>query len=220
MAIVWAGCSPSAAPVAEPSDAGFGTGPADGQVGEADEGASSDAGACTSPVPLPQALPGEIAQVDTACGVGGGAPPLIGPVPSSTMMNVAIGLPVRNPSQLNIYLQQVSDPTSPLYRHYLTPTEYDAMFAPTVCDYDAVVAWVRSKGLVVAMTYSNRLLVDVTGTAATLGAALEVTFNFYVRPDGTQFYAPDRDPSLDLNVKLDAISGLDNCVLPQPIGGR
>jgi hypothetical protein len=222
-ALLWAGCT-TTPPLTGSNDAGEdgasgGTGSPDGATASGDDSSSPDASACTTPVAVPQVLPGEVAQVDAQCGSAGGAPPLIGPVPSTTMMGLSIGLPVRNQSQLNIYLQQVSDPTSPIYRHYLTTAEYTAMFGPTVCDYNAVIAWAQSKGLTVAMTYPNRTLVDVTGTAAAFDAALNVTFNFYRRPDGTQFYAPDRDPSLDLSVKLLAISGLDDCVLPQPAGG-
>ncbi|HYT29054.1 MAG TPA: protease pro-enzyme activation domain-containing protein, partial [Ktedonobacteraceae bacterium] len=36
-------------------------------------------------------------------------------------ISLAIGLNLRNQSNLASYLQQVTSPTSPLYRHYLNP---------------------------------------------------------------------------------------------------
>jgi len=174
--------------------------------------------ACAPPVAEPQVLSGEVVQVVAACGVDGGAPPLVGPVPSSTMLDLSIGLPVRNQAQLNQYLQQVSDPTSPLYRQYLTEVQYTAMFGPTECDYAALIAWATSQGFVVAQMYSDRTLLDVTAQVSAANAALHVTFNYYLRPYGTQFYAPNQDPSLDLSVQVLAIDGLDNCVLPMPGG--
>ena len=78
--------------------------------------------------------------------------------------------------------------------------------------------WATAKGLTVT-TYPNRLLLDVSGTAAQVEQALFVSLNLRLRPDGTQFYAPDRDPSIDLTVPVQWISGLDNRVLPVPGGG-
>jgi len=54
---------------------------------------------------------------------------------------------------------------------------------------------------------------------AQISAALHVTFQNYQRRDGTVFYAPDRDPSIDFSVPLSAISGLDNCFVPTPVLG-
>ena len=40
----------------------------------------------------------------------------------------------------------------------------------------------------------------------------------YDHPVRGRFYAPDREPSLDLEIKVLDISGLDNYALPQPMG--
>jgi hypothetical protein len=183
-----------------------------------DDAGGGDGAPCptvTAPA-SPQVLSGEVAQVTSACSADGGAPPLVGPVPPATVLGLSIGLPIRNQSQLNIYLQNVSDPTSPLYRQYLTPAEYTAMYGPTECDYDAVIAWATAQGLTIVNTYSDRTLVDVSAPVSVLDAALHVTFNDYLRPDGTTFYAPAQDPSIDLSVTILGIDGLDNCSLPQP----
>jgi hypothetical protein len=223
------GCSSSSVAPGAPSspadastaafDSGTGGSDLDAASSPADSAveAGTDGAPCSPPAApaQPQVLPGEVMQVTTACGVDGGPPPLVGPVPPTTMLSMAIGLPVRNQQQLNTYLQEVSDPTSPLYRHYLTPQQYTDMYGPTTCDYQAVVDWAKAQGLTV-VTYSDRTLVDVSGPASAFNAALHVTFNDYQRPDGTQFYAPNADPSLDLGVSILAISGLDNCQLPQP----
>ncbi|MGO9833343.1 MAG: protease pro-enzyme activation domain-containing protein [Polyangiaceae bacterium] len=197
------------------SDAGSSALP-DAEVDGAFEPDGAPCPAVTPPA-QPQVLTGEVAQVTAECGsADGGAPPLVGPVPPSTVISLSIGLPDRNTSQLNIYLQNVSDPTSPMYRMYLTPAQYTAMFGPTECDYQAVVDWAESEGLTIVNTYSDRELVDVSATASVLDAVLHVTFNEYLRQDGTQFYAPNQDPSIDLSVPLLSIDGLDNCSIPEP----
>ncbi|MGY4434976.1 hypothetical protein ACVWWO_007453 [Bradyrhizobium sp. F1.13.1] len=76
--------------------------------------------------------------------------------------------------------------------------------------------WANAHGLTVTKTYPNRLLVSVSGTAAQVEEALYIGLNLRRRPDGTSFYATDRDPSLDLASKLLWISGLDNRVIATP----
>jgi len=190
-----------------------------------DDASSDDAATgsdvCSPPVATPQQLPGEVAQVISGCGsLDGGLPPLVGPLPSSTVLSFDIGLPLRNQSELNQLLAEISDPSSPEYQHYLTPDQFAAMFGPTVCDYDAVLAWAKAQGFTVTMTYSNRDLVDLSAPASSIEAAFHVTLDVYLRRDGTQFYAPDMDPSIDLTVPvLDAL-GLDNCDVPMPATGN
>lgn len=176
-----------------------------------------DGGTCppVSPPAQRQVVSGEVAQVDSRCGADGGAPPLIGPVPPSTTINFDIGLPERNQQCLDTYIAEISDPMSPFFRLSLTPAETTAMFGPTECDYQALYDWAESAGFVVTATYSHRLLIAFSGTAAQIDAAFGVTLNYYLRPDGTQFYAPDQDPSLDLSVPLGAVSGVDNCIVPK-----
>jgi hypothetical protein len=94
-----------------------------------------------------------------------------------------------------------------------------ADFAPSTCDFDAVLAWAKAQGFTVMMTYPDRTQVDLSATASAINAAFSVTLNFYLRPDGTQFFAPDVDPSANLAVPVFAPEGLDNCYVPTPGGG-
>jgi subtilase family serine protease len=45
-------------------------------------------------------------------------------------LTVAIGLPLRNQDELKILLDQVVDPHSPSFRHYLTPRSSPSASAP------------------------------------------------------------------------------------------
>jgi len=60
------------------------------------------------------------------------------------------------------------------------------------------------------------MLVSLQGTAATIEKALFVNLNYKSRPDGTQFYAPDREPSLNLEPTVLRVSGLENYDVPTP----
>src|SRR4029077_10485674 len=90
----------------------------------------------------------------------------IGLLPRQNQLNLAIGLPVRDQEKLNIFLKELSDPTSANYRHYLTPDSFTKQFGPTEQDYQAVINFAASHGLTVTGTHPNRLVVDVSGSVA------------------------------------------------------
>jgi hypothetical protein len=142
---------------------------------------------------------------------------LAGPVPPSTVVYLSIGLPVRDPAGLQAFVSQVADPHQPNYRHYLTQAQFTATYGATAADYLAVTNWAVSQGLTVK-TYSNNLLVDVSGTAVQVEQALFVNLEYRLRRDGSQFVTADRDPSLNLAVPLLHISGMDDFVTPRPAG--
>jgi Pro-kumamolisin, activation domain len=137
------------------------------------------------------------------------AAPIVGPVPASEVISIAVGLPVSNPAALRTAAQQVSDPKSPQFRKYLTPSQFAATYGPAAPDYQSLINWAKANGLTIDRTYSNRMLLDVSGTAAQIEEALFIGLNLRERPDGSHFYALDRDPSLDFGVPVLWISGLD-----------
>jgi hypothetical protein len=143
---------------------------------------------------------------------------VVGRVPSSTPITLTIGLPVKDQKSLEAEVDQISDPKSPKYRHYLTPSQFAEMFGAAPSDYDAVVAWAQSKNLHVT-THPNRLFVRVSAAAGDVEQALNIHLNYALRPDGTQFYEPDAEPSLDLSVPVQHISHLDDYEVPRAAQG-
>ncbi|HUO28101.1 MAG TPA: S53 family peptidase [Bryobacteraceae bacterium] len=149
--------------------------------------------------------------------VSSGQAQLLGEVPGNQRLAIAISLPLRNEAALDGLLQQIYDPQSSSYRHYLSVEEFTDRFGPTQEDHDAVVRFAAASGLTVTGTARNRLVVDVAGTVANIERAFHVTMNSYRHPtENRNFYAPDREPQLDLNVPILHISGLDNFTLPTP----
>jgi hypothetical protein len=146
--------------------------------------------------------------------------PVVGPVPPSTVLTLAVGVPTQSSSGMPSLVRQLSDPTSPSYRQYLTQDQILAQFGPSASDYQAVINWAQSVGFTVTATYPNRLLVDVTATAAQVEQALFANLVFRLRPDGSQFFSLERDPSLcATGIPILRISGLDTRVVPTLAGG-
>jgi hypothetical protein len=140
-----------------------------------------------------------------------------GTLPGSQRLNLAISLPLRNPEELDTLLQQLSDPASPNYRRYLTPEQFTARFGPTEKDYQAVMDFAKSNGLMVTFTHPNRLVLDVSGAATDIGRTFHLNLRVYRHPtEARTFYAPDVEPSVDFALPLLHISGLDNYSIPHP----
>lgn len=143
--------------------------------------------------------------------------PVVGPVPPSTVLSMAVALPVTDPTGLKTKAQQVSDPASPTFRQYISADTFASTYGALARDYTNVQTWASANGLSVTQMYPNRLLVDVTGPASAFERALFVNLEYRLRADGTQFFAPDRDPSLTVTsttppTAVLAVSGLSNFV--------
>jgi len=145
-----------------------------------------------------------------------GIAPLVGHVPSDQRLSLAVSLPLRNQAELEDLLQRLYDPQSPSFHQYLSVQEFTARFGPTEADYAAAINFARANGLDIIDTPANRLVLDIEGPAANVEKAFNVTLNQYQHPtESRTFFAPDREPSLDLAAPVLHISGLDNFTLPR-----
>jgi subtilase family serine protease len=142
----------------------------------------------------------------------------VGRLPATRSMRLVLVLPLRNEAELDSFLQELYDPASPSYRQFLTVEEFTAKFGPTQEDYDSVIQFAKENGLSVVGTSRNRLNIDVRGSVATIEKAFHLTMGVYQHPtENRTFYAPDREPTPDLNVKLWRIAGMDNYSIPKPM---
>jgi subtilase family serine protease len=150
-----------------------------------------------------------------------GQAPSLGRLPAEQRMRLVVVLPLRNQSALDSFLKELYDPSSPSFRHYVTVEEFTAKFGPTQDDYDAVRGWAESNGFTVVGTSRNRLNLDVTGSVAAIESAFHVTMGLYQHPtENRTFYAPDREPTTDLQFPLWHVAGLDNYSTPHPLYKR
>ena len=139
-------------------------------------------------------------------------------LPASHSLNLAIGLPLRNPEALTNLLRELYNPSSSQFHQFLTPQQFAEHFGPSTEDYQALSDFVTAQGLQVTATHLNRAVLSVRGSAAQVEKAFHVTLRLYQHPTETRkFYAPDAEPSLDLAVPVLHISGLDDYSLPHPM---
>ena len=132
-------------------------------------------------------------------------------------LHLSIGLPLRNQADLTQLLQELYDPSSPNYRHFLTPQQFAEKFGPTEQDYQALSDFAKANGLTVTATHPNRVVMGVEGSVRQIEKAFQVNLRTYQHPTEKRiFYAPDAEPSMDLAVPVQHVSGLDNYSLPHP----
>ena len=146
-----------------------------------------------------------------------GQAPFIERLPASQLMQIDIVFPVRNRAELDNFVREVSDPSSPLYRHYVTVEQFAERFGPSQEDYDAVIRFANENGFTVVGGSRNAMDVQLQGSVTDTEAAFHVAMGLY--HDSIQnrdFYAPDREPTVDLPFQLWHISGLDNYSIPRP----
>jgi len=142
----------------------------------------------------------------------------VGTLPANQNMRIVLMLPLRNQADLNNFLQELYEPLSPSYRHFLTVKQFTERFGPTQEDYDTVRRFAEAHGLKVVQTSRNRMILHVSGTVANVESALHVKMGVYQHPtENRTFFAPDREPTPDLSVRLWHVSGLDNYSLPRPL---
>ncbi len=136
-------------------------------------------------------------------------------MPETQTMRLNVVLAVRDSAGLAKFLQEVYDPASPSFRHFLTVPEFTARFGPTQEDYDAAVHYLTAKGFKVVGGSRDAMDVQIEGSVTSVQAAFNVSMGVYLHPtENRTFYAPDREPTAALSFSLWHISGLDNYSIP------
>jgi subtilase family serine protease len=150
--------------------------------------------------------------------VASGEAQVMGRLAAQQSLKLDFVLPLRDQTALESLLSQINDPSSAKYRQFLTVAQFTEQFGPTPQDYDAVVRFARDTGLSVTGGSRDGMDVQLVGTVAAIENALHVNMLTYQHPSENRiFYAPDREPTPDLTVKLWHISGLDNYSIPHPL---
>jgi YVTN family beta-propeller protein len=151
--------------------------------------------------------------------LGGHTPPrvldgtakLVGHFNPSQMLRLVFGVHPPHMAEEEQFLIDLHTKGSPQFHHFLTAEEWDARFAPSTEDEQAVVDWAEGQGFTVTHRYPNRLLVDVEAPVATTERAFDVTINSY-QLGASFFFSNDRDPLLPVSLLsiIHSVDGLNN----------
>jgi subtilase family serine protease len=136
-------------------------------------------------------------------------------LPTTESLTFDVVLALRHQPELANFLQELYDPSSPSYRHFVTVQEFTARFGPSQEDYDALIRFAEANGFTVLGGSRDAMDMQLKGSVAAIERAFHVSLGLYQHPtENRTFYAPDREPTADLPFQLWHISGLDNYSIP------
>jgi len=140
---------------------------------------------------------------------------------ANQQLNLSIGLQLRNQSDLDNMLSAIYDPQSPQYHQYVTPEQFNQLFAPTSDQIQQVTAFLQSQDFTITSVAPNNLLIDATGTVAQAQQTFHTHINTYQLGSRT-FYANATSPTVPTSISqlITSISGLDNSVQYHPLNRR
>ena len=173
------------------------------------------------------ALTGALASAQTATAATSAVAPSIATVKGSltattdkvtgaytaSQMSVEVALAPRDEAGLNRTLTEVYTEGSSEYHQWLAKGQFDASYAPTAAELDAVETYLRGQGLAVSSTDSP-FLIRAAGSSARVTAALHTSLRDYESAQGVKFFANSTAVSLPSSIVGDVqgVIGLTNTV--------
>ena len=126
-----------------------------------------------------------------------------GQVPAGTAVSARVYLAGRDPAGLAAYSQEVSEPGTAAYGHYLTPAQYQGRFGPAAGQTAAVRQWLAGAGLRVTAVTPH--YVAVSGTESAVAVAFGTSLHSY-RLAGTLRLAPQAAVTVPAAVAGDVLT--------------
>jgi subtilase family serine protease len=141
----------------------------------------------------------------------------LGPAVSTTPARVLIALQHRDQAGLLRFIARVSDPSSPMYEHYLSARQFVARYGPRPSTVRAVEAFARGFGLRVVSVPSNRAYVYATGSVARMERAFDTRIDSF-RLHGNVVRAPRTELSVPTRLAgaITAVDGLNTADVATP----
>ena len=124
----------------------------------------------------------------------------LGAASTHAAMNLRVYLAPRGGlDNLKAAATAVSTPGSATYRHFISPSAYKALYAPTNATVQSVESWLTASGLKVTAVEDSHRYVSVTGTVAAAQKAFGVSLQRY-QHDGQSVTAPSRAATIPANL--------------------
>ena len=136
-----------------------------------------------------------------------------GAVPAAQQISTRVYLTGQDPAGLAAAARAASDPTSPGYRHYLTPAQIQARFGATPAQVAAVQKWLTGAGLKISGVRSD--WIDAVGDSAAVQRAFGTQIKDYQGSDGSVKYAAASSAVIPAEVAdfVGGVSGLSQAAL-------
>ncbi len=143
---------------------------------------------------------------------------LVGPAPTTTSLPLVVTLKPRDAVGLAAEVKAISDPGSPEYRHFLTPSQFAQRFGATPATIAQVTSSLEQEGLTVGTPSSTGLSLPVQSTVGQVQSAFATPISKYRLSSGKTGYDNAAAPEVPSAVapQIQGVLGLDTLNPPQP----
>ena len=107
---------------------------------------------------------------------------------------------------LEQFIDQLTEPKSPDFHHWLTAKEIGERYGLAQQDMDAITGWLRSHGFTVNVVYPNGMVIDFSGTAGEVREAFHTEIH-WLEVNGKKHIANMSDPQIPAALAL-AVAGV------------
>ena len=140
-----------------------------------------------------------------------------GLMPGAQPLTVTLALRPRDPSALTAYIAALSDRTSPLFRHFLTPAAFGLRFGASSATLRQLSGALARLGLRVGAVPPDRVSLAARGTVAQMEAAFSVELRRFRTAGGREAFAPNGPPRVPVPSAVQGVLGLDTLAVYHPL---
>lgn len=131
----------------------------------------------------------------------------LGPTDRSRTLTITLVLRGQATRELDQTLASVSDPSSPSFRHFLTPTEIARRFGASAQAQAVVATVLQAAGLAVVGRSADGTLISARGSVGRIETLFGVQVQDYRASDGRRFFAANTAPRIPVALR-DAVLGV------------
>jgi len=146
-----------------------------------------------------------------------------GAKPASDILHLAIAMPYGNAGAMQAFVDSVSDPKSPSYRHFITPTQIGSQFGIGDSQVQKVTAYLKSQGMTVRLVSRNHLSILADATVAQAQLAFNTVIEDFLplnpaRDGWATRFSFTTQPNVPAAIRpfISYIGGLENFTQPIP----
>ena len=110
-------------------------------------------------------------------------------------MQLQLRRPADREQALQALIEQLHDPKSPNFHHWLTAAQFGAQFSPAASDIAAITGWLQQQGFTVNFVYPSGMSIDYSGTAGQVRTALHTELH-NLSVNGVAHFANMSDPEI------------------------
>jgi subtilase family serine protease len=135
----------------------------------------------------------------------------LGRAPAAVGVRVAVVLKYHRDAELEWLTEAQADPSSSLYHHFLTPSQFANYFSPTPAEYGRVVSSLLRGGFTITHTFPNRTVIDAVAAAPAAASYFRTDIHRVITAEGRRTYTNVRlgvVPS-DIGELVYSVQGLD-----------